>query len=76
MGTDEKTRLRQFAVAVLSGGLAGMISWSFMLPFDVLKTNMQIHCGSYPSLWRAAGVVWRQRGLRGFYAGLGTTLVR
>ena len=62
----------------LSGGFAGMLGWTAAMPFDVPKTNVQSRwdtkvVGSYfPEFARIA----RERGLRGFYSGLGPTLVR
>ena len=62
----------------LSGGLAGMAGWTFAMPFDVPKTNIQARydtkvIGSYfPELIRIA----RERGPSGLYQGLGPSLVR
>ena len=62
----------------MSGGLAGMFGWTFAMPFDVPKTNVQSRYdtkvfGSYiPELVKIA----RQRGLAGLYSGLGPCLVR
>jgi hypothetical protein len=62
----------------VSGGLAGMLGWTFAMPFDVPKTNVQARYdtrvwGSYaPECARIA----RQRGISGLYSGLGPTLVR
>lgn len=62
----------------ISGGLAGMLGWTFAMPFDVPKTNVQASyesrvVGSYvPQLVSIA----RERGILGLYQGLGPTLVR
>jgi len=62
----------------ISGGLSGMMSWSVAMPFDVPKTNIQARwctnvVGSYfPEILR----IKQERGLGGFYNGLGPTLVR
>ncbi len=62
----------------LSGGFAGMLSWTAAMPFDVPKTNVQSRydtkiVGSYfPQIARIA----RERGILGFYNGLGPTLIR
>ena len=62
----------------LSGGFAGMVGWAVAMPFDVPKTNVQSRwdtkvVGSYfPEMARIA----RERGVRGFYSGLGPTLIR
>jgi len=62
----------------LSGGFAGMLSWTVAMPFDVPKTNVQARwdtkvVGSYfPEMAR----IIRERGIRGLYNGLGPTLIR
>ncbi len=62
----------------LSGGFAGMLGWTVAMPFDVPKTNVQSRwdtkvVGSYfPQMVKIA----RERGIGGFYSGLGPTLVR
>lgn len=64
--------------AFLSGGFAGMLGWTIAMPFDVPKTNVQSRwdtkvVGSYfPEMVKIA----KERGIRGFYSGLGPTLVR
>lgn len=78
----EKNRTKKsvsghFVTAILSGGLAGMAFWLLVLPFDVVKTNMQLNeSPTFVSLRRAVADVYNQRGWRGFYRGLGTTLIR
>eukprot|EP00558_Chaetoceros_sp_UNC1202_P006076 CAMPEP_0197236290 /NCGR_PEP_ID=MMETSP1429-20130617/3448_1 /TAXON_ID=49237 /ORGANISM="Chaetoceros sp., Strain UNC1202" /LENGTH=253 /DNA_ID=CAMNT_0042695045 /DNA_START=154 /DNA_END=915 /DNA_ORIENTATION=- len=62
----------------LSGGFAGMLGWAVAMPFDVPKTNVQSRwdtkvVGSYfPEMARIA----KERGVIGFYSGLGPTLIR
>lgn len=62
----------------MSGGFAGMLGWAVAMPFDVPKTNVQSRwdtkvVGSYiPEMIR----IGKERGIRGFYSGLGPTLVR
>lgn len=62
----------------LSGGFAGMLSWTMAMPFDVPKTNVQSRydtrvVGSYfPELLS----IVKQRGITGLYAGLGPTVIR
>jgi Mitochondrial carrier protein len=62
----------------ISGGLAGMLGWTVAMPLDVPKTNVQASytskvVGSYiPEMVR----IYQQRGILGFYSGLGPTLVR
>jgi len=62
----------------LSGGFAGMAGWTVCMPFDVPKTNVQSRwdtriLGSYfPQMIKIA----KERGIIGFYSGLGPTLIR
>jgi solute carrier family 25 ornithine transporter 2/15 len=62
----------------LSGGFAGMLGWAVAMPFDVPKTNVQARwdtkvVGSYiPEMIK----IGKERGILGFYSGLGPTLVR
>mmetsp|Transcript_32663 Transcript_32663/g.38042 ORF Transcript_32663/g.38042 Transcript_32663/m.38042 type:complete len:294 (-) Transcript_32663:26-907(-) len=62
----------------LSGGFAGMLGWTVAMPFDVPKTNVQSRwdtkvVGSYvPEMVKIA----KERGIRGFYSGLGPTILR
>mmetsp|Transcript_21675 Transcript_21675/g.30380 ORF Transcript_21675/g.30380 Transcript_21675/m.30380 type:complete len:304 (-) Transcript_21675:56-967(-) len=62
----------------LSGGFAGMLGWTIAMPFDVPKTNVQSRwdtkvVGSYfPEMAKIA----RERGIMGFYNGLGPCLIR
>lgn len=62
------------------GGLAGEALWISSYPFDVIKSKMQSDgFGSemrYKSMRDAFGQTWRQEGVRGFWKGIGPTLVR
>ncbi|KAJ8902231.1 hypothetical protein NDN08_006639 [Rhodosorus marinus] len=68
--------LHKVGISILAGGLAGMLFWAVVLPIDVVKTNMQVSTGSYQSMTKSTVQILKQRGIRGFYAGLGTSLVR
>ncbi|KAL8659338.1 MAG: hypothetical protein Q9202_007162 [Teloschistes flavicans] len=64
----------------LYGGLAGEALWLSSYPFDVVKSKMQSdELGSrmrYPTMSGCFQQVWQQEGMRGFWRGLGPTLVR
>ncbi|KAI4109011.1 MAG: hypothetical protein L6R37_000729 [Teloschistes peruensis] len=64
----------------LYGGLAGEALWLSSYPFDVVKSKMQSdEFGSrmrYPTMRGCFQQVWREEGMRGFWRGLGPTLVR
>jgi len=62
----------------LSGGFAGMMGWTVAMPFDVPKTNVQSRwdtkvVGSY---FPKMAQILKERGIAGFFNGLGPTLVR
>ncbi|KAF2400077.1 mitochondrial carrier [Trichodelitschia bisporula] len=64
----------------LYGGLAGEALWLASYPFDVVKSKMQSDgLGSgmrYKSMRDCFGQTWRAEGLRGFWKGIGPTLLR
>jgi len=62
----------------LSGGFAGMMGWTVAMPFDVPKTNVQSRwdtkvVGSY---FPKMAQILKERGIAGFFNGLGPTLIR
>lgn len=65
-------------VDILSGGLAGMMFWAVVLPFDVAKTRIQtaVDWKSNRNPLHNLNLIYRALGLRGLYAGLGPTLAR
>lgn len=74
----------QWRVA-LYGGLAGECLWLASYPFDVIKSKMQsdgfgpTSGGSgmkFPTLTDCVRTTWRAEGWRGFWRGIGPTLVR
>jgi len=62
------------------GGLAGEMLWISSYPFDVVKSKMQSDgFGSamkYKSMRDCFGKTWRAEGARGFWKGVGPTLLR
>ena len=64
----------------LYGGLAGEALWISSYPLDVVKSKMQSDGFGkgqrYKGTLDCFGQVWREGGLRGFWRGLGPTLVR
>lgn len=67
--------------ALLSGSIAGAVFWSIIYPIDNAKTQIQMskHTGygavSHNVLRIVAGM-FRRKGLRYVYRGLGTTVLR
>ena len=62
------------------GGLAGEALWLSSYPFDVVKSKMQSDgFGSqrkYESMRDCFKQTWRKEGARGFWKGIGPTLLR
>eukprot|EP00249_Psilotum_nudum_P032094 c4724_g1_i2 orf=782-1234(+) len=70
--------LFEAGVDIFSGGLAGMMFWSAVLPLDVAKTRIQtsVDLKSSTNTLRNTQLIYRELGFRGLYAGLGPTLTR
>lgn len=64
----------------LYGGLAGEMLWISSYPFDVIKSKMQTDGfgaeQKYKSMRDAFAQTWAREGMRGFWRGIGPTLVR
>ncbi|CAI5501341.1 unnamed protein product [Closterium sp. Naga37s-1] len=85
-GASEWRRVAaEAATAIASGGIAGIVFWSAVLPFDVIKTRIQTaDTSASPESLRmlsqckavSAQPILRESGIRGFYAGLLPTLTR
>lgn len=62
------------------GGLAGEALWISSYPFDVVKSKMQSdgfgHTMRFKSMRDCFGQTWRTDGIRGFWKGIGPTLLR
>ncbi|CAO2656174.1 Nn.00g049770.m01.CDS01 [Neocucurbitaria sp. VM-36] len=62
------------------GGLAGEMLWISSYPFDVVKSKMQSdgfgEAQKYKSMRDCFTKVWRAEGMRGFWKGIGPTLLR
>ena len=61
------------------GGTAGSVFWVTMLPVDYAKTRYQIAhpgCPDDVPILRLMTRTYRERGLRGLYAGVGPVLLR
>ncbi|CAI6010284.1 unnamed protein product [Closterium sp. NIES-65] len=80
-GASEWRRVAaEAATAIASGGIAGIVFWSAVLPFDVIKTRIQTaDASASPESLRMLSqckAILRESGVRGFYAGLLPTLTR
>jgi hypothetical protein len=63
---------------ILAGGTGGMGYWGAFYPADTVKTEMQTigNGGVKSSFMETFRSIYRTRGLKGLYAGLGPTLCR
>lgn len=72
---------------IIAGGIAGGVAWTAILPFDAVKSNMQVAAAvtnsgdrNVPhvqrSTWATACRLWTQGGVRAFYKGLPAALMR
>ncbi|WVO17495.1 hypothetical protein L204_105188 [Cryptococcus depauperatus] len=65
--------------SMVAGAGAGLVSSIVTCPLDVVKTKLQAqaisrHAHGYESVEVIVKNIWRSRGFRGFYTGLGPTL--
>jgi len=60
----------------VAGGLAGMVSWLFSMPFDTLKTRIQMHPDQYTSLEDCLRKSIRSDGIRSLYQGFNAVMAR
>ncbi|KAL7910888.1 mitochondrial carrier domain-containing protein [Trichoderma velutinum] len=77
-GIDRK-QIPSYKIA-LYGGLAGEALWLVSYPFDVIKSKMQTDGfgaqQKYPTMRSCFSATWRADGIRGFWKGIGPTLLR
>ncbi|PAA77739.1 hypothetical protein BOX15_Mlig015576g4, partial [Macrostomum lignano] len=78
------------AAAAGSGFLSGVLSKALVYPFDVMKKRQQVRgfeaarrafgrvqdSGSSRTIAACASFIWRNEGLRGFYKGLGPSMLK
>ncbi|PAV88589.1 hypothetical protein WR25_20220 [Diploscapter pachys] len=60
---------------LLAGGGAGMISWLLNYPQDIVKSRFQAD-DSYRSYWHCIKSTYAERGIRTFFIGLNSALIR
>lgn len=65
-----------FFVDLLSGGVAGSISWFTILPLDIIKTRLQANRNERTSFLHEFAIIYRNVGIRGFYKGLSAVILR
>lgn len=71
--SDRPAQLKYWA-EMISGGFAGLVSQTASYPFEVIRRRMQVGGavgdGHRLRIAETAGIIWRERGLRGFFVGL------
>ncbi len=64
--------------SVLAGGTAGVLSWMIIMPFDVIKNNIQadFRGTKYKGVIDCTRKMYRAGGVRSFFTGIGVNSVR
>jgi len=62
---------------LMAGGFAGVCSWILTYPVDIVKSKQQADIsGEFSSAFDCIRKTQSREGVRGFYRGISTTLVR
>ena len=64
--------------SLVAGGWAGVVSWTVILPLDVVKSHFQMDYDRrrYRGLWDCVRTIYRSGGPTAFYTGLVPCLLR
>ncbi|CAG5133521.1 unnamed protein product [Candidula unifasciata] len=63
--------------AIIAGGLAGCASWLGIMPFDVIKSRLQVdHGGRYKGFWDCAYLSVKRGGFAVLFTGTSITILR
>lgn len=62
-------------VNFVSGGLAGILCWIVTYPLDIVKTRFQ-NITNYTSYATVTRELYRESGLKGFFRGMNSTIIR
>mmetsp|Transcript_36852 Transcript_36852/g.59784 ORF Transcript_36852/g.59784 Transcript_36852/m.59784 type:complete len:313 (-) Transcript_36852:329-1267(-) len=63
-------------VALAAGGIMGALSWTISLPWDVVKTKMQMDPVAFPSFATTCRQIAAEGGVFGFWAGYNAVVIR
>ena len=67
-------------VQACGGAVTGGVTWTVVMPLDVVSTRIQCQLEGQDkqarSILKVAGEVWREGGIRAFYTGLPTAVLR
>lgn len=77
-GKNHSNAAIEGVVDIVCGGLAGVMFWAVVLPFDVVKTRIQtaLDPRSSRNPFHNLKLIYGELGVKGLYAGLGPTLTR
>jgi solute carrier family 25 carnitine/acylcarnitine transporter 20/29 len=64
------------AAVVVGGGLAGVCNWLVAIPFDTVKSRIQMQSGLGGGFLSTASALVREEGFRALYKGVGPALLR
>jgi hypothetical protein len=63
--------------SLVSGGIAGSLTWASIIPFDVIKSRYQADfSGEYRGFMHCARMLYKEGGVRIFYTGFLVTCLR
>ncbi|KAL4238210.1 hypothetical protein ACF0H5_002922 [Mactra antiquata] len=63
--------------SLVSGGIAGSLTWASIFPFDVIKSRYQADfAGEYRGFMHCVSMLYREGGVRIFYTGFMVTFLR
>eukprot|EP00055_Hartaetosiga_balthica_P009620 m.38739 g.38739 ORF g.38739 m.38739 type:complete len:301 (-) comp6816_c0_seq3:1427-2329(-) len=77
--TTETISWYNFLVLNMAGGVAGVLAWAIVYPFDVIKTRLQSQClksPEYNGIVDCYRKMVAQHGYRSLFRGLAATLIR
>ena len=77
MHQHQFTDARGIVADLISGGVAGSLTWLSIIPFDVIKSRFQADfAGEYNGFLHCAKELYKEGGVRIFYTGCLVTCLR
>eukprot|EP00954_Amorphochlora_amoebiformis_P017458 1319288-Amorphochlora_amoeboformis.AAC.1 len=64
------------ATTIIAGSTVGVVSWSVAMPWDIIKTRMQMDPRRNPSFFGMLRGIIKSEGVAGFYRGFSAVAVR
>lgn len=70
-GNNKLESVPRWLVNFVSGGIAGIISWAAIIPFDVMKSRIQADYDKklYKNFWDCAVKTYTDNGVKAFFRG-------